>query len=218
MLTAALVFLIGGLGLAGMPPSGLWAGKSLMDEAAERAGWWWAAPVGVVASALTAGAVLRVWLRVFRGVGPSGGGTDEHEDTETGPRMSRLPWTMLAPAIVLAGGAVVLGLITGLIRGVSHAAGLFVDQRGYVSAVLSGGAWHAASAPLHPWTAAGVIGGAAGVVLAVPVAVLGLRHPAPRLLRPAVGRLRAAHSGHVGEYAAWLTAGVALFGLLLFTT
>ncbi|GAA0369856.1 hypothetical protein NE235_19890 [Actinoallomurus spadix] len=211
------VFLIGGLGLAGMPPSGLWAGKSLMDEAAERAGWWWAAPVGVVASALTAGAVLRVWLRVFRGVGPSGEGTDEHEDTETGPRMSRLPWTMLAPAIVLAGGAVVLGLITGLIHGVSHAAGLFVDQRGYVAAVLSGGAWHAASEPLHPWTAAGVIGGAAGVVLAVPVAVLGLRRPAPRLLRPAVDRLRAAHSGHVGEYAAWLTAGVALFGLLLFT-
>ncbi|MCO5974343.1 complex I subunit 5 family protein [Actinoallomurus soli] len=211
------VFLVGGLGLAGVPPSGLWAGKAVMDEAAQRAGWWWAAPVGVVASALTAGAVLRVWLRVFRGVGPSGGGTAEHEDSETGPRMSRLPWTMLTPGVILAGGAVLLGLIPGLLHGVSHAAGLFVDHDGYVSAVLSGGAWHAASAPLHPWTAAGLVGGAAGVVLAAVVAVLGLHQPVPRILRPVIDRLRAAHSGHVGEYAAWLTAGVALFGLLLFT-
>ncbi|WP_433188857.1 hypothetical protein [Actinoallomurus sp. CA-150999] len=32
------VFLLSGLGLAGAPPFGLWAGKSLMDEAAGRIG------------------------------------------------------------------------------------------------------------------------------------------------------------------------------------
>ncbi|GAA4633578.1 hypothetical protein GCM10023196_071660 [Actinoallomurus vinaceus] len=98
----------------------------------------------------------------------------------------------------------------------SHTAALFVDHRGYASAALDGGPWRAASAPLEPWTAAGVLGGAAGVVLAALVAVR-LRHRAPRVLRPVTSRLRAAHSGHVGDYAAWPTAGVASFGLLLFT-
>lgn len=217
MRVSGAVFLVGGLGLAGVPPSGLWTGKALMDEAAGHAGWWWAAPVGVVASALTAGAVLRVWLRVFRGVGPGDGGASEHEDTETEPRLWRLPWTMLAPGVVLVLGAILLGLFTGLGRGLSHAAALFVDHRGYVSAVLSGGVWRAASAPPHPWTTAGIAGGVSGVVLAALVAVLGLRDRVPHPLRAVTARLRAAHSGHVGDYAAWLTAGVAFFGLLLFT-
>ncbi|WP_433188854.1 hypothetical protein [Actinoallomurus sp. CA-150999] len=50
-----------------------------------------------MASALTAAAVLRVWLWVFRGVGPAEGGPAEREDAETVPRLSHLPWTMLAP-------------------------------------------------------------------------------------------------------------------------
>jgi hypothetical protein len=124
---------------------------------------------------------------------------------------------MLAPGLLLVLGAAVLGLVGGLPHGVSHAAALFVDHRGYASAVLDGGPWLAASAPLEPWTAAGVLSGVAGVVLAAVIAVLSLRHGTPRVLRPVTSRLRAAHSGHVGDYAAWLTAGVAFFGLLLFT-
>lgn len=194
----------------------MWAGKAMMDEAAGHAGWWWAAPVGVVASALTAGAVLRVWLRVFRGLGPAEGGASEEEERETRPKLSRLPWTMLLPGLVLVVSAIAAGLISDLGRGVSHAAALFVDHRGYAAAVLYGRTWRAASAAVDPWTPEGVGGGLVGVALAALVAVVTLYRHAPHALRPLTARLRDAHSGHIGDYAAWLTVGVAFFGLLMF--
>jgi multicomponent Na+:H+ antiporter subunit D len=67
-----------------------------------------------------------------------------------------------------------------------------------------------------------VLLGAAGAAGAIAVALLALwRDRLPRvveLLRPAlspVGRLRDLHSGHVSDYVAWLTVGVAAFGGVL---
>jgi multicomponent Na+:H+ antiporter subunit D len=44
------------------------------------------------------------------------------------------------------------------------------------------------------------------------VAVLGIRGHVPR-----AALLHRLHSGHVGDYVAWLVAGVTVFGLLLFS-
>jgi multicomponent Na+:H+ antiporter subunit D len=195
MPVAGSIFLLGGLGLAGLPPSGTWAGKAVIEEAG-------GPPVlalGIVASALTAGAVLRVWLRVFRAAGdphPDSRSPEEahHEDAETRFRLSRLPWTMLVPGVILALAGLLLGVLPGTVFG--HAVDAFTGR----------------PTPMpHPWTAAGLAGGLASTVLAAGVAVLGVRGRIPR-----IAFLHRLHSGHVGDYVAWLVAGVTVFGLLLF--
>jgi multicomponent Na+:H+ antiporter subunit D len=191
MPVAGAIFLLGGLGLAGLPPSGTWAGKAVIEEA----GGSWVMALAVTASALTAGAVLRVWLRVFLGVGPAPRPEAEsHEDAETGIRLSRLPWTMLAPGVVLALAGLAFGLLPGDLIG---------------RAVTSYG--HLTGPPPTPWTPAGVAGGLLAVLLACGVAALGVRGHIPRM-----ALLHRLHSGHVGDYVAWLVAGVAAFGVLLF--
>jgi multicomponent Na+:H+ antiporter subunit D len=184
------VFLLGGLGLAGMPPSGTWAGKALIEEAGGHA----VLVLAVLASALTAGTVLRVWLRVFFGAGPPHPDAAGHEDPETGFSLSRLPWTMLTPAVLLVLAGMFLGLLPGSVLG--HAVEPFAGP----------------ASPPDPWTVTSVVSGAAAVVLAFALAAVGVRRDLPRA--PLLHRL---HSGHVGDYVAWLVAGVAVFGLLLTT-
>jgi multicomponent Na+:H+ antiporter subunit D len=191
MPVAGLIFLLGGLGLAGLPPSGTWAGKAVIEDA----GGPWVIALAVTASALTAGSVLRVWLRVFRGAGPAPQREAEtHEDAETGIRLSQLPWTMLAPGVVLALAGLTLGLLPGEIIG---------------HAVTS--STHLAGPTPSPWTLTGVASGLLAVALACGVAAVSVRRDMPR-----AALLHRLHSGHVGDYVAWLVAGVTLFGVLLF--
>jgi multicomponent Na+:H+ antiporter subunit D len=187
MRVSGAIFLVGGLGLAGLPPSGTWAGKALIEET----GGPWVLALGVTASALTAGAVLRVWLRVFRGAGPATAGAGEHHDRETEVKLWRLPWTMLAPGVLLVLAGLLLGLLPAPVLG--HA----------VAPLLPG-------AGAAPWTTTGVVSGLVAVALAFGVAVLGVRGYVPRATL-----LHRLHSGHVGDYVAWLVAGVTVFGVLL---
>jgi multicomponent Na+:H+ antiporter subunit D len=236
-------FLLGALGLAGLPPSGLFAGHAVTEHAAEHLGWWWFTPLTIAASALTAGAVLRVWLGVFRGTpaeddpahhernrqrhgeqpegrhGSDGGG---HEDPETRPTLRNLPWTMVTPGLVLLIAALLAGLIPG--GPVSAAAAMFTDRDGYAALVLDGRVPHPHAAPADPWTASGVAGFLATLLLAALIAVHAVRRrtsdrtPGTGILTRAAAatatRLHALHSGHIGDYAAWLTAGVAVLALL----
>jgi multicomponent Na+:H+ antiporter subunit D len=196
MHVAGAIFLLGGLGLAGLPPSGTWAGKALIEES----GGHWVLALGVTASALTAGAVLRVWLRVFHGAGPPPPGGAEppatrHKDAETEFKLSRLPWTMLAPGVLLVLTCLLLGLVPGGVIG--RAVEPFTHLPGPAPA---------------PWTVTGVASGALAVVLAFAVAALSIRGHVPR-----AALLHRLHSGHVGDYVAWLVAGVTVFGVLLLT-
>ncbi|MFI0447092.1 complex I subunit 5 family protein [Actinomadura sp. 6N118] len=215
MRVTSVVFLLGGLGLAGLPPSGMWAGKALIEHASLEAGWWWLALGAALASALTAGAVLRVWARVFRGAGHRDAHTEEHEEpeTQTHTPLLRLPWTMLAPGLLLLGAALVLGLVPG--RGIASAAESFADPGAYAALVLHGVAPSTTAEPPHPWTISGLFTAAVSIGLAVLVAALGLRGLRRyRPVRAVAARLHDLHSGHVGDYAAWLVAGVALLALL----
>jgi multicomponent Na+:H+ antiporter subunit D len=198
-----LVFLLGGLGLAGLPPFGTWAGKALIEHTAEGRGWWWVTPLGVLASALTGGAVLRVWLHVFRGAGrPAAHAQVDSENAETRGRLGALPWTMTSPPVVLLLGALALALVPGLGRAVTDAAASF--SRG------------ADGAGPALWTGTGISLGLVTGVAAGAVAALGVwGRAAPAAVQPVLGRLRSAHSGHVGDYVAWLAAGVALMALLM---
>ncbi|NVI91408.1 NADH dehydrogenase [Actinomadura sp. BRA 177] len=223
-------FLVGALCLAGLPPSGLFAEHSVTEHAVLELGWWWYTPLTVAASALTAGAVLRVWLTVWRGTPTEqdAGGSGGHEDPETPGGLRSVPWTMVLPGAALLGAGLASGLTPGgLVSGAAH---VFASRDAYAGLVLDGNVAHPHAPPAEPWTVPGFAGFAVTLLLAVAIAASGVRHPAVARVRRSVrtgggravgraadtvtARLHALHSGHIGDYAAWLTAGVAILALL----
>jgi multicomponent Na+:H+ antiporter subunit D len=217
---AGCAFVLAALALAGLPPFGTALGKSLLDDAGTT-------PLTVltlVVSAVTGGAALRVALRVYFGLGPppsaestsdTSSGADEEPDART---PGRTPASMAAAVVLLLAGGLATGIVPAFIRGVGAAAGAFVDQHAYVATALAQSS--AGTSPRPPdtsWTTAGVLTGLGTVVLAVGIAFAGLYvRGVPARLRSAVAVLHRLHSGHIGDYAAWLVLGTAAFaGLLL---
>ncbi|MEU2717396.1 complex I subunit 5 family protein [Streptomyces sp. NPDC007205] len=200
--TTAVLFAVGALGLAGLPPFGTALGKAVTEEAA-------GGPLTVVyvaASAITAGAVLRVTARVFLGLGPRPENADSDletsgsgEEPETSGLLSRIPDTMTTVPAVLLAAALAVGVGPGFGDLVARS----VNEAG------SGGA----HASVH-WTLPGVLLGLASTALAVALAGLAVTRPhwtaAPDWARP----LRRLQSGHVGDYVAWLLVGATLLGAL----
>ncbi|MFJ4953460.1 complex I subunit 5 family protein [Streptomyces sp. NPDC088760] len=196
----AVMFAVGALGLAGLPPFGTALGKAVAEEAA-------GGPLTVLyvaASAITAGAVLRVTGRVFLGLGPrpedaeyETSGSDEAP--ETSGLLRRIPDTMTTVPAALLAAALAVGVVPGFGALVARS----VNEAG------SGGA-HASVR----WTAHGVLLGMASTVLAVALAGLAVTRPrwvaAPDWAVP----LRRLQSGHVGDYVAWLLVGATVLGAL----
>ncbi|GHH73334.1 hypothetical protein GCM10018793_11920 [Streptomyces sulfonofaciens] len=194
----ACLFLAGGAALAGLPPFGTGLGKAVTEEAA-------GGPLTVLfvlVSAVTGGAVLRVAARVFFGWGPrpaadppyETSGTDE--EPETGTRLGRVPDTMLAVPVALLVAALLVGAVPGCAAAVGRALG-------------AGG-----GAPPH-WSASGVGLGLASTALAVGLAALAVRTGSLREGLDWTGPVRRLHSGHIGDYVAWLLAGAVLLGALV---
>jgi multicomponent Na+:H+ antiporter subunit D len=131
---------------------------------------------------------------------------------------------MAAPAIALLLGSLLVGVLPALHRAIGGAATTFVDGTGYVAAALQ--------LPRSPvtggevptgWTGEGILLGLVSTAVALLGAALALsgegrrgwyRRVPPSLepvRRPAVAALtglRALHSGHIGDYVAWLVLGV----------
>lgn len=218
------LMLLAGLAIAGLPPLGPGLGKAVAEHAL---GDPWTIALFVLTSALTGGAVLRATLRIYFGFGPhaaedddTGPTTSGAEDAETDTLLQRVPLTMLIPIVVLLGTSVVLGMLPGLPAAVAAAAATFVDAPGYVAAALGEPAQAPPSVPEVGWTGQGALLGVVAAILACAVAMLAVwrrrlpeawRRPPPWLAVPMTG-LRALHSGHVGDYAAWLILGVAVLG------
>jgi multicomponent Na+:H+ antiporter subunit D len=225
---AGVLFAIGGMLLAAIPPVTVFFGKSLLDGAALEGHYPWLPAVFVVSSMLTGGAVLRVAGGVFAGWGrPWQGGAAEQVapareeyDEEAISRDRTPPLMLVVPAVLLA-GAIVIGLIPGAVPGIERAASHFGDHAAYIGWVLHGGKpGFAPVSTSHVQVydylyAAAAVGGALALAA---LALFGhsLRRRLPALaVRPvvaAVGALRALHSGHIGDYIAWWTAGAALLG------
>ncbi len=222
-----IVFFVGALALGALPPFGTFLGKSTIEDAALKGGYAWVPALFTVAEILTAGAVLRAAGRVFLGWGPkrdTGSGAEDRADQETsqeteGPS-DRTPALLWLPAAVL----LVAGLAVGIVPGVEHAAqaaaARFVDRQGYIAAVL-----HAVppAAPVVPSAAAPSLGDYLyGAGSSVGALLLGLgallaprlpRRPPARITRrarAAANGIRGLHSGHPGDYVAWVTAGTAI--------
>ncbi|MFI7873692.1 complex I subunit 5 family protein [Streptomyces salinarius] len=204
---AVMVF-VGALGLAGLPPFGTALGKSVAEEAV-------GGPLTVLyvlASAVTAAAVLRVAARVFLGLGPapeeSGGEGDgdayettgSGEEPETEGRLGRVPDTMTAVPALLLAGAFAAGAVPGFGDAVAHA----------MSEATTAGLLHTSVR----WTLPGVGLGVLSSVLAVALAAVAVARPgllvAPNWALP----LRRLQSGHIGDYVAWLLVGATVLGVL----
>lgn len=226
-LTAGLFFL-GALALAGLPPFGTALGKSIVEDATSTAGYPWAPVLFVVVSAATGGAVLRFGARVFIGLGdpPDPKRVDETTpgDEEPDELLSdTTPVTMRAAIVVLLLAGLAAGVVPDIGKAASHAAERLIDGTGYAGQVLAG----APPSLLLPepkavWTGTGVWLSLLSVVLAVLVAAAGLWSRRLRWLEagePVMRRLHRVHTGHIGDYVAWMFAGmavvVALVGLPL---
>jgi multicomponent Na+:H+ antiporter subunit D len=224
---AGVLFAVAGLALSAIPVVTLFYGKSLLDGASLDAGYPWLPAVFVAASALTGGAVLRLTGRVFLGWGSTQAAHErqaaqarEEEAEETAPRDRTPPLMLLVPAVLLV-AAIVIGLIPGAVPGIEVAAAHFGDHLGYIQWVLHGRVPHFAHASMSHVEGFDYLYGAGAAIGALALAALALfgdpvrRRLPDLLLRPVVGGvngLRALHSGHIGDYIAWWTAGAATLG------
>ncbi|MEU6348550.1 complex I subunit 5 family protein [Streptomyces sp. NPDC047072] len=197
----AVMFALGGLGLAGLPPFGTALGKAVTEEAV-------GGPLTVLyvlVSAVTAGAVLRVAARVFLGLGPrpeAGKGyetTGSGERPETRHRLGRIPDTMTVVPAVLLTAALAAGMAPGFAEVVARS----VNEAG-----------SAGPATAVHWSAPGVLLGLLSTLLAGCLALLAVTRPkllaAPDWATP----LRRLQSGHVGDYVAWVLVGTTVLGAL----
>ncbi len=224
---AGVIFASGGVLLAALPPLALFQGKAEIEHAASALGFGWLSVLFAIVAGVTGGAVLRVSGRVFLGWGPSEGpdpsqarAAQERHDETRGERRNTPAMMMIVPASLLA-LTVAQGFIPGLRAWTDRAASEFVEHGAYPRWVL-----HATHTPLPPATVPGLsavelASGCAGVVLALALAAIGLfgrpvREALPSLVqqrsRALVMVLRRAHSGHIGDYVAWWTAGAAALG------
>ena len=224
---AGVLFVVAGIGLVGLPPFGTFLGKALIEESATDVGYGWVVVVFVVASGVSAAAGLRAAARVFLGwdkPSPSASPSPVHFETEA--LHARTPFVMLVPIVALVVVGMGVALTPGLASGVEHAAARFVDSTAYAMHVIEGvGEPSAVEPELEVHISAGAIAASvATTVVGVGGAVLLMeRRRVPRgvatILRAVsttvVSPVRSLHSGHVGDYIAWLTVGVALFGGIL---
>jgi multicomponent Na+:H+ antiporter subunit D len=178
----------------------------------------------LVATLLTAAALLRAGARVFFGWGPAlpvriDPREPPTEESELVGSRARVPGVMFASAAILIVGGLAVSALPGVITEAQQSVHAFGDRAGYAAAVLGRPAPPVPSIEyLHP--------GAFDVILSV-ITVLGavgltavlverLRLPfaLPGALRRAAQttswRLRRQHSGQIGDYVAWATIGFAL--------
>jgi multicomponent Na+:H+ antiporter subunit D len=229
MVGTGLLFALGGLSLAGLPPITMFLGKGMIEDSANAVGYPWVTAVLVVASILTGGAVLRAAGSVFLGWGVDDTGrpcppqTDRYSGRVPVIICGRVPVVVFAPPCVLMAGALILSGIPQMGPVIEVAAARFQDRAAYAALVLDGVTRHASLTPLPPVgpTLSIVLAGLGSTAGAVAVALLALfRWRLPMAWRRAVGRpaapgiawLRRLQSGYIRDYIAWLTLGVALLG------
>src|SRR5215211_5571906 len=219
---AGLAFALGAASFAAIPPFGTFFAKAVLEDGLVEEGHAWAIPVLIVASALTAAAVLRAGGRIFLGWGRGGGASrsDRGEAEEEGPP-ERPPLAMIVPTLLLGLAALALGLLPGAVEQAHEAAMRFADGGAYAEVVLGrGDVPRPEAAPVTASTSAYAYA-ALTLTAAMAVAALALfdravpggagariKDTAARVVAP----LRALHSGHIGDYVSFLVFGSAVLG------
>ena len=225
------MFVLGGLGLAGLPSFGTSLGKGWMEEGLHALDQGWAAWVFTLAAALTGGAVLRAAGWVFIGWGPkaceeeNAPTNQERPESRSRSRCTPIPMAAAAGALLLL--ALAAGLLPGLTHWVHGASERFLDFRAYQAAVLDARPTGPVSitTEMNGATTTTLASGLVTAMAAVAFAAWALfrEHLPPALndgLRRSFDRpfywLESWHSGHVCDYAAWLTVGMTTLSILFY--
>lgn len=220
----AILFAIGGMALAGLPPFGLFLADSMLYEAWDERGFGWLSVMTAFGAVLTAAAFLRAMLRIFfdmgRGRGPKAEG-ETTERRETVEAKGNAPPTMWLSAAALLALGLVVGLLPHWRPAILAQATRVLDTDAYIGLVLAG---ETTSKPFPPFTAASlsasIVRGFVTTAIAVAIAFAGVStRRSPRILRESMEGislavmqpLRALHTGRIGDYVAWLLIGVACF-------
>jgi multicomponent Na+:H+ antiporter subunit D len=227
--TAGIAFLLGGLGLAGLPPFGMFLGFALITRSAIGIGYGWLPPLLTAATIVTGGTVLRAGARIFLGWGDAEDPSlsheppaEEEEPQEPTGRLS--PPLLFGPALALIAVGLGLAFTPGLADRATQWAQRFEARPAHAAEVLRGVEPTPVAAPSFQAGAAPFVYATVSTLGALGFAAFGLyRRRLPALLRRWPGRvtrapattLKALHSGVVGDYVAWLTFGVAALGGLL---
>jgi multicomponent Na+:H+ antiporter subunit D len=218
-----LVYVAAALGLAGMPPFATSIGKSLIEEAVHGGAATALEAIMIIASALTAAAVLRAGGRIFFGWGPKAGeesGAPTEKETQRETRGRRwIPSVMLAPAAALVALSILIGLAPGLANLAQGASAEFENRAAYASMVLDGSNAVSVTRP-EAAPELSISSGIISTVLAIALAAFelfagGLPRGLAQQVRSVSDRLRALHSGEIGDYVTWMVVGVVVFGLTL---
>jgi len=218
---------VGGLLLAALPPFTTFMGKSLLEESSSAVGYNWLIAVYIFGSAITGGAVLRVVGRVFFAWGPAQGPRPakarmarEETSEQRAPRTQTPPMMLIVPGALLV-GALGLGLLPGAVPGIDRFAAQFVQHRAYAAWVLHGAHIHPPILPASHISADDYGYSILSTLGALGAAGLGLfgrrlRRALPRAIAvpgaSVADVLHGLHSGHIGDYITWWTAGVSLVG------
>ncbi|HVZ16982.1 MAG TPA: proton-conducting transporter membrane subunit [Terriglobales bacterium] len=222
-----IIFFAAGLGLAGMAPFGTFLGDHAIEHSAEITGRSWIAIVFFFAGAVTAAAVFRVAGRVFLGWGPKSdepgsGGHGIKEERETSGNRRGVPAVMFIPALLLLLLALAIGVIPHLEQHVRAVAFTMADRAGYQARVMDDSSLPDLEPEPESLPLAGSLARSLGATAtALVLAWIALAPWYPRKnkaftpLLHAMQFLRNFHTGHVGDYVAFLTFGVAVFGLVL---
>lgn len=221
---AALMWFLGGLGLAGMPGFATVIGEGLTSNAAEQSGLGWVSYVFMASGLLTAGAVFRVGFHTFYGWGAppiSDSAAEVDEMPETGQGAHRTPWYLVAPPALCLTVAIALAAIPHVREQVSVAATRLHSQAAYLHAVYNRGTLPVQlPAKLNLSIFSAGVRGIATSLLALLLAVTSVfRNRLRRMLRIGaflegpLGALRSLQSGEIGDYVLWMTAGIVTLGM-----
>jgi multicomponent Na+:H+ antiporter subunit D len=221
---AGVAWFASALALASPPFLGTFTGHAFIDDAAIVDGYWWVPVVLAFATIGSTAAIVRSGLRVFAGIGETDDPLLSHQPPESegpGDRPSLRLMQLITVGFAFVGLAV--GALTPLAASVQEAAHHFVEHEDYARVVLD----HASQAPVPAgeWktTTSSVLWALVTVFGSALVGFASLyRARLPRRVSGAMVRglapLRAVHSGHVGDYVAWLTFGTAVIGGLFAIT
>ena len=190
------------VGLAGVPYVGAFLGHSMLDDAAIEHGFGWLPPLLMVATGISAGAILRAALRIFAGWGPRRDDllTPEPADESPETQASRAVMVTMTGIVVVVG--IGLGVAPGLQDRSEHAADRFRDRHTYVERTLFGKVKHygpPAPVVVHHAKPSSIGYGIGAGAIALATAAFGLyrrrlpaaaRRSGTRWLEPAVDGLR----------------------------
>ncbi len=219
--TAAL-FILGAWGLAGVAPFGTLLGESMISDAAKEAHQGWLVYLFQFVEIITAAAVLRVTFRIFFGWGDPAP-TDKSSRVEEGPETDKqhgdTPPAMFLPAAFLILMGIAITTIPQLRSTAAAAAHIFTNQSANARMVLDNREPAPPDLPQQTALTSSVIRSSIAGVLALLLAFgTVFRHhfmgglDFTRGLERGDSILRRLHSGHPGDYVAWLTLGAAILG------